>query len=60
MRVWLSRCGIRDGEEMPVQVERLEEGKWIDVSRNEVEAGGRKNYYLDGDYSGLFVEAWRK
>ena len=30
VRVWLSRCGPEDGEDQPVQVEILRDGRWID------------------------------
>ncbi len=32
VRVWLSRCGIEDGETRPVQYERLMNGRWVDVT----------------------------
>jgi hypothetical protein len=31
VRVWLSRCGPKDGETRPVQVEILRNGRWIDA-----------------------------
>jgi hypothetical protein len=31
VRVWLSRCGPADGEDQPVQVEILRDGRWIDA-----------------------------
>ena len=31
-RVWLSRMGPEDGEAQPVQVERLVDGRWVDVT----------------------------
>lgn len=33
LRVWVSRMTIADGELDPVQVERLEDGVWVDRTR---------------------------
>ena len=52
MRVWVSRCGLRDGETHPVQVERLMDGKWVDITNQDRMDGVR----LDGDYKGLMVQ----
>ncbi len=30
-RVWVSRCGLADGETMPVQAERLTDGRWENI-----------------------------
>ena len=30
VRIWVSRCTIADGELDPIQVERLEDGCWVD------------------------------
>lgn len=52
MRVWVSRCGTRDGEQYPVQVERLIDGRWVDIT-------GPKHaalVHLDGAYRGLAVQ----
>lgn len=35
-RIWLSRCSAADGETQPVQIERLIEGRWVDVTDEEV------------------------
>lgn len=37
MRIWLSRCTEADGETQPVQVERLIDGRWIDVTEEDDE-----------------------
>lgn len=58
MRVWVSRCGLRDGETQPVQVERFVDGCWVDVTGNEdAKASSFKEHYLDGDYAGFFITA---
>ena len=36
-RVWLSRMTAADGETQPVQIERLIEGRWVDVTDEEVQ-----------------------
>ncbi len=38
-RVWLSRCGVEDGEPYPnkLTVETLSNGKWIEVERFQAE-----------------------
>jgi len=33
IRIWLSRCSIADGELDPMQVEQLEDGRWVDRTR---------------------------
>ena len=33
IRIWLSRCSIANGELDPIQVERLENGRWVDRTR---------------------------
>ena len=33
LRIWVSRMTIADGELDPVQVERLEDGRWVDRTR---------------------------
>lgn len=58
MRVWVSRCGLFDGETQPVQVERLIDGRWEDITGEPDEhASSFKTHYLDGDYAGFFVTA---
>jgi len=52
MRVWVSRCGLRDGETHPVQVERLVDGKWVDITNQD----RMDVVYLDGEYAGLMVQ----
>ncbi len=37
-RVWVSRMTPEDGETQPVQVERLIDGCWVDVTDEEVTA----------------------
>ena len=34
-RVWLSRMTAADGETQPVQIERLIDGCWVDVTEDE-------------------------
>lgn len=58
MRVWVSRCCLRDGETQPVQVEKLIDGQWIDVTgEQDPKACSFKTHYLDGDYAGYFITA---
>jgi hypothetical protein len=58
MRVWVSRCCLRDGEKQPVQVERLIDGRWEDVTgEDDPRASSFRTHYLDGDYAGFFVTA---
>lgn len=52
MRVWLSRCGIADGEAQPVQVERLVGGRWVDVTAPENPEHSLNDIPLDGEFSG--------
>ena len=33
IRIWVSRMTIEDGELDPVQVERFEDGRWVDRTR---------------------------
>ncbi len=51
MRVWLSRCGLRDNETMPVQVERLIDGCWKDITPERM-----SEISLDGKYAGMMVQ----
>jgi hypothetical protein len=55
MRVWVSRCGLADGETQPVQVERFEFGRWVDITE-----GPRRPIDLDGEYDGLAVEVFTR
>lgn len=57
MRVWLSRCGLADGETQPVQVERLVDGVWTDITGEHDGRPGAssKVVYLDGECAGLFI-----
>lgn len=32
IRIWISRCSMADGELDPVQVEKLIDGRWVDVT----------------------------
>jgi len=58
LRVWVSRCCLTDGETQPLQVERLIDGRWVDVTGEEdPRASSFKTHYLDGDYVGYFVTA---
>lgn len=55
IRVWVSRCGFRDGETVPVQIEMLVDGRWEDVTPE------RRGYtMLDGEWAGVFVETYRR
>jgi hypothetical protein len=56
MRVWLSRCGIADGETQPVRVERWDEenARWEDITEDG-ERWGLRSVSLDGAYSGYRV-----
>lgn len=56
MRVWVSRCGIYDGETQPVQVERLVDGRWEDITGDaDPRASSFKTHYLDGGFEQFFV-----
>lgn len=57
IRVWISRCGIADGETQPVQVERLIDGRWVDESPTD---GRSRDVMLDGEYAGLYVHAYSR
>lgn len=54
-RVWLSRMGLADGETQPVQVERLVDGRWVDITKAEGQAGALNDVPLDGDFEGFRV-----
>ena len=61
MRVWVSRCSLADGETQPVQVERLIDGSWVDVT-TPARYTGRvcefKDFYIDaGPYQGYKITA---
>lgn len=51
MRVWRSRMRISDGESFPVQIERLVNGRWEDVTPDRMD-----DTYLDGEWSGYRVQ----
>lgn len=53
VRVWVSRCGLRDGETCPVQIEHLIEGRWVDVSPS----SGYKSFHVG---NGLFITSYRR
>jgi hypothetical protein len=41
LRIWLSRMSLADGELHPIQVERLVNGRWEDVTCIETHAQGQ-------------------
>ena len=51
MRVWVSRCTLADGELQPVQVERLIDGVWTDITEAENQQGSFNHIELDGGYA---------
>lgn len=57
MRVWVSRMRIHDGETQPVQVERLRDGRWEDVTAPPDGHSTQLNDIdLDGAFSGMRVQ----
>ena len=54
-RVWVSRVRLHDGETQPVQVEKLRNGRWEDVTENPDGRSSINDVYLDGDYAGHSV-----
>ena len=50
-RVWFSRCGLADGETHPIQIEKLINGRWEDVTPDCL-----GDFPLDGDYAGISVQ----
>ena len=59
LRVWLARTSIPDGETRPIQVEQLQEGRWVDITgdNDDPRVTHFKDHYLDGDWAGLYVTA---
>lgn len=55
-RVWVSRMRISDGETQPMQVERLRDGRWEDITAPPEGSTTQLNDIdLDGSFSGTRV-----
>jgi len=60
MRVWVSRCGLADGEKEPVSVEVLKGGLWTNPL-DDVPEGRRLHLQLDaGRWRGYTVVVFRR